>query len=69
MVSAAEQEHKYHHRARIHIDRHLYESANPATGAALYALGNIAAGLELYRELSANRKSELSIPVAALDQE
>lgn len=50
----SEQEHK--HEVRIHIDEHKYESPNPTTGAALYALGNVAAGLELYRELSGDRE-------------
>lgn len=34
---------------RGHIDGRQYESPNPTTGAALYALGQIEAGLELYR--------------------
>lgn len=39
-----------HHEVRIYIDQHKYESPNPTTGAALYVLGHVAAGLELYRE-------------------
>jgi hypothetical protein len=41
---------------RIHIDQCPYESPNPTTGAALYALGNVAAGTELYREVDGNRE-------------
>ena len=37
-----EVEHKQ--EVRIHIDQHHYESPNPTTGAALYALGNVAPG-------------------------
>lgn len=33
---------------KIHIDGHQYESPNPATGSALYALGHVAADLELF---------------------
>jgi hypothetical protein len=46
------------HEVRIHIDQHRYESPNPTTGTALYALGKVAAGLELYRKVSGNRKDE-----------
>ncbi|HLM99175.1 MAG TPA: multiubiquitin domain-containing protein [Bryobacteraceae bacterium] len=52
----SEQEHK--HEVRIHIDQHPYESPNPTTGAALYALGNVPAGLELYREVSGDREDK-----------
>ncbi len=41
---------------RIHIDERRYESPNPTTGAALYKLGNVAAGLELYREVTGDRE-------------
>jgi hypothetical protein len=44
------------HEVRIHIDQHQYESPNPTTGAALYVLGKVAAGLELYREVTGNRE-------------
>jgi Multiubiquitin len=49
-------EHEHQHEVRIHIDEHKYESPNPTTGAALYTLGNVAAGLELYREVSGDRE-------------
>ena len=35
---------------RIHIDKKLYESATPATGAALYLLAHVPAGLQLLKE-------------------
>ena len=46
------------HEVRIHIDQHKYESPNPTTGTALYALGNVAAGLELYREVSGDKEDK-----------
>jgi hypothetical protein len=46
------------HEVRIHIDQHKYESPNPTTGAALYTLGNVAAGLELYREVSGDKEDK-----------
>jgi len=49
-------EHK--HQVRIHIDQKPYESPNPTTGDALYALGKVPAGLELYREVSGDREDQ-----------
>ena len=43
---------------RIHIDEEPYHSPNPTTGAALYALGHVVAGLELYREVNGDREDE-----------
>jgi hypothetical protein len=48
--------HDHKHHVRIHIDQKPYESPNPTTGAALYLLGNIPAGLELYREVTGDRE-------------
>ncbi|AFS53889.1 multiubiquitin domain-containing protein [Leptospirillum ferriphilum] len=45
------------HQVRIHINQHPHESTNPTTGAALYTLGNIPAGLELYREVSMDKEA------------
>jgi hypothetical protein len=53
-----ELEHQNKHEVRIHIDRHRYESSNPTTAAALYLLGHVAPGLELYREVNGNREDE-----------
>jgi len=41
---------------RIHIDQKPYDSPTPTTGEALYALGNIPAGLDLYREVKGDRE-------------
>jgi len=46
------------HEVRIHIDQHKYESPNPTTGAALYILGKVASGLELYREVTGNHEDQ-----------
>jgi hypothetical protein len=39
----------------IFIDERRYLSPNPTTGTALYLLGNVPSGLELYREVSGDR--------------
>lgn len=44
------QEVKRAHVVRIHIDKQLYESPHPTTGAALYLLAHIPAGLRLFKE-------------------
>src|ERR1700683_4326188 len=44
------------HEVRIHIDQKPHESPNPTTGEALYALGKVSAGFELYREVSGDRE-------------
>jgi hypothetical protein len=54
-------EHEHMHHVRIHIDQHKYESPNPTTGAALYALGKVEVGLELFREVSGDRED---VPIA-----
>ena len=52
------EERKRGHEVRIHIDRHPYESPNPTTGAALYALGKVPAGFHLYREVQGDQEDE-----------
>jgi hypothetical protein len=47
-----------HHVVRIHIDQQRYESPSPTTGDALYRLGKVGAGLDLYRELEGNREDQ-----------
>lgn len=47
------------HEVRIHINRQPYESPNPTTGAALYALGQIGAHQELFEEIGGDREDEL----------
>ena len=44
------------HKVRIHIDQKPHESPNPTTAQALYELGSVAPGLELYREVSGDRE-------------
>jgi hypothetical protein len=50
----SEQEHK--HEVKIFIDQHTYHSPNPTTGAALYTLGKVDPGLELFREVTGDRE-------------
>ncbi len=49
-------EHEHKHEVRIHIDQQPYESPNPTTGEALYDLGKVQKGLELFREVSGDRE-------------
>ena len=39
-----------HHEVPIYIDRKEHKSPSPTTGAALYLLGKVAAGYDLYEE-------------------
>lgn len=41
---------------RIHIDKQHFDSPNPTTGVALYALGQIPEGVVLYRDLPGNQE-------------
>ena len=50
-----------HHEVRIHIDQTPYDSPNPTTGEALYILGKVSPGLELFREVGGDREDP-SIP-------
>ena len=43
---------------RIHIDRKPYQSPDPTTGGALYALGTVPNGFQLYREVQGNNEDE-----------
>jgi hypothetical protein len=45
-------EHEHKHEVKIFIDEQAHHSPNPTTGGALYALGNVKPGLELFREVS-----------------
>lgn len=47
---------KHNHKVRVHIDQKPYESPNPTTGEALYKLGHVQPGLELFREIRGNRE-------------
>lgn len=44
---------------RIHIDQRVHESPNPTTGEALYRLGAVRHGLELYREVTGDREDKV----------
>lgn len=50
--------HEHKHQVRIHIDQQPYKSPNPTTGQALYVLGGVAAGLDLYQEVDGNREDQ-----------
>ncbi len=51
--------HPHGHRVvRIHIDQTPHESPNPTSGEALYVLGKVPAGYELYREVQGDREDE-----------
>ena len=49
-------EHEHERHVRIHIDETPHDSPTPTTGAALYVLGKIEAGLELFREVTGDRE-------------
>ena len=53
------QEAKDKGEVRIHIDERRYETPNPIVGEALYKLGNVAPGLDLYREVTGDREDEV----------
>jgi hypothetical protein len=42
---------KVHQEVSIIIDKTHYKSPNPTTGAALYELGHVQAGYDLFREV------------------
>ena len=44
---------------RIHINRQAYQSPNPTTGEALYALGNIPEHEKLYREVGGDKEDRV----------
>jgi len=44
---------------RIHINREAYQSPNPTTGEALYALGDIPKHEKLYREVGGDKEDKL----------
>jgi Multiubiquitin len=47
-----------HQQVRIHIDQRRYESPTPTSGEALYALAEIPAGNELFREVEGDKEDE-----------
>ena len=44
---------------RIHIDEKPCQSANPTTGDALYKLGHVQSGFELFREVKGDREDPI----------
>jgi hypothetical protein len=48
--------HEHKHEVRIHIDEKPYESPNPTTGEALYKLGHVQPGFELFREVRGDKE-------------
>lgn len=57
--------HEHKHDVRIHIDQKPYESPNPTTGEALYKLGHVQAGHDLFREVKGDKED----PVVENDAE
>jgi len=51
--------HEHKHHVRIHIDEQPYESPNPTTGEALYKLGHIQPGFDLFREVKGDREDPI----------
>src|SRR5450631_558817 len=51
------QEHR--HNVRVHIDQKPYESPNPTTGEALYKLGHIQPGYDLFREVKGDKEDPI----------
>jgi len=49
---------KKEHEIRIHIDRKPYESPNPTTHSALYVLGKVLAGYELFKEVQGDHEDD-----------
>jgi len=58
---------------RIHIDQKPYESPNPTTGEALYMLGHVQPGYELFREVRGDKEDPVvpdeSEPIHLRDDE
>jgi hypothetical protein len=51
--------HEHKHHVRIHIDQKPYESPNPTTGEALYKLGHVQPGFDLFREIKGDREDPI----------
>lgn len=47
---------EHEHERKIFIDQQEYRSPNPTTGVALYVLGKVQPGMELFREVTGNRE-------------
>jgi hypothetical protein len=51
--------HENKHEVRIHIDQKHYESPNPTTGEALYKLGHVQPGYDLFREVKGDKEDPI----------
>jgi hypothetical protein len=49
-------QHEHKHEVKIFIDQQAYHSPNPTTSAALYALGDVKPGMDLFREVTGDRE-------------
>src|SRR4051812_17751284 len=58
IMSESQAAHPAQNEVRIHIDQKPYLSPNPTDGEALYTLGGIGPGLELYREVTGDREDQ-----------
>jgi hypothetical protein len=47
------------HEVRIHIDQKPYESPNPTTGEALYKLGHVQTGYDLFGEVKGDKEDPI----------
>jgi hypothetical protein len=47
---------EHSHEVRVHIDQHAYTTPTPTTGHALYELGHIGEGRELFKEIQGDRE-------------
>jgi hypothetical protein len=47
------------HHVRVHIDEKPYESPNPTTGEALYKLGHVQPGYDLFREVRGDKEDPI----------
>ena len=54
-------EHEDGSKVKIFIDENAYHSPNPTTGAALYVLGSVQPGMELFREVAGDGKTRRSM--------
>jgi len=52
---------EHHHEVKVTIDRIHRESSNPTTGAALYKLGEIKSGYDLWQE-TPGREDDRLVP-------
>lgn len=57
-MSEIQVENAGHSAVRVHVDQNPYDSPNPTTGTALYALARIHEGHELFREVDGDHEDE-----------